>query len=111
MNKLEELVKEVLENGLYICGVGLKGDSFGYDISGFAKSGYGTLYQEDGVIKLQTRYNQVDVIEDFDDIVSVAYGWDRGYCSKGSLYGNSYGVSVPWAKVYIQKGYDISNLN
>ena len=110
MNKLEELVKELIQNGIYIRDVGIKGDGLSYDIQGFAKSGFGTLYQEDGVLKLETRYNQVDEIESLDDIISVAYGWDRGYCAKDSIY-SVYSVGQNWAKLYTKRGYDISNLN
>lgn len=109
MEKLTNLVKELLEKGVWIEGVSLKGDSLGYTINGFAKSGNGTLYIEDGVIKLQTRYDTIDTIEDLRDIASVAYRWDSGYCKKNGIY-TVYGVSGPWRKIYETYGWDTSDL-
>lgn len=108
---LEELVKELLKNGLYGLDFDydIATDSICYKISGFAKSGIGTLKTgSDDKIHLLTRYNQDDIIENIKDFLDVAYDWDKRYCSKDdSLYG-VYGVSYNWKKLYEKYGYDIS---
>lgn len=109
--KLEELVKELLKEGLYCKDVDYdaKTDSLCYSILGFAKSGYGELIaDESGRIHLMTRYGQDNVIESIKDFIDVGYIWDKNYCSKDSLYCNSYGVGNEWKKLYVKYGYDIS---
>lgn len=111
--KLEELVKELLNEGLYCDDVSYNPeiDSLCYRILGFAKSGSGTLQNDkDGKIHLITRYNQDNIIYSIEDIISVAYSWDRNYCCKDSLY-SSYGVSNNWKALYIKYGYNVSNFN
>ena len=109
MDKLTEFVKDLLKRGMYISGVGLRNGELTYDLEGFAKSGHGTLFVEDDVIKLETRYNQIDEIHSLSDLVSVAYDWDCGYCSKDSIY-TVYGVRNEWRKLYEEFGYNTDNL-
>lgn len=104
---LTNLVIELLKKGIDFDGVELVNDAIAYNITGFAKSGYGTLYQEDGTIKLKTRYNQINDIKSLRDIVEVAYGWDRDYCGKDSIY-TVYGVSNAWMKLYEEFEFDTS---
>lgn len=109
--KLEEFVKELLKEGLCCNEVNYdtKTDSLCYSILGFAKSGNGILKTDEiGRIHLATRYCQDDIIESMEDFVSVGYLWDKDYCSKDSMYCNSYGVGEEWKKLYKKYGHDIN---
>ncbi len=110
MEKLTELVKELIKRGVIVSGVGIRNDELCYEINGFAKSGIGTLFIEDGQIKLETRYQQIDTIYSLRDIVGVAYEWDYSYCRKDSIY-TVYGVSPAWRKLYEEFGMDTDDLN
>ena len=105
MNKLNEFIKDLIKRGIYVSDVSIRNEELAYDINGFAKSGKGTLFIEDGKIKLETRYNQIDTIESLSDLVDVAYEWDRGYCSKNSIY-TVYGVGEEWMNLYNEFGKD-----
>lgn len=110
MEKLTEIIKELIKKGIIISGVSIRNDELAYAIQGFAKSGYGTLFIEDGQMKLETRYQQIDTIYSLRDIISVAYEWDSGYCRKDDYY-SSYGVGDEWRKLYEENGLETSNLN
>lgn len=103
MDKLNEFIKDLIKRGIYVSGVGIRNGELSYDINGFAKSGEGTLFIEDGKIKLETRYNQIDTIESLSDLVDVAYEWDYSYCRKDSIY-TVYGVGDEWMKLYNEFG-------
>ena len=105
MNKLNEFVKDLIKRGILISGVSIRNEELAYDINGFAKSGIGTLFIEDDKIKLETRYNQIDIIESLSDLVDVAYEWDKVYCSKNSYY-TVYGVGEGWINLYKEFGKD-----
>ena len=109
MDKLTELVTELAKKGVYIEGVSLIGDGLGYEIMGFAKSGHGILYCENGKIFLKTRYDQIDEIHTLKDIVEVAYGWDCLYCQKGAVY-TVYCVPKDWEELYNEFGFSTENL-
>lgn len=81
---LEELIKEVLSNGIPVTGVQYdrEKDTLVYEVGGFSKSGTAELYYDEGVIKCKTRYNRVDIINDFSDLADVAYDWNEGYCDR-----------------------------
>ena len=73
---------------------------------GLVNQGYiGTLFIEDGKIKLETRYKRIDIIESLSDIVDVAYEWDYGYCNKNSIY-TVYSVGEEWMNLYKDFGKD-----
>ena len=105
MNKLSEFVKGLIKRGIYVSNVDIRNEELAYDINGFAKSGTGTLFIEDGKIKLGTRYNQIDTIKSLSDIVDVAYEWDYGYCNKNSIY-TVYSVGEEWMNLYKEFGKD-----
>lgn len=45
-------------------------------IEGFSKSGTVMLYTDSGgAVKALARYNELNIIEDFDDLVALAYSW------------------------------------
>ena len=105
MNKLSEFVKDLIKRGILVSGVSIRNDELAYSINGFAKSGTGILFIEDGKIKLETRYKRIDIIESLSDIVDVAYEWDYGYCHKGNIYG-VYSVGKEWMNLYKEFGKD-----
>jgi hypothetical protein len=54
-----------------------------FEIGGFSKSGNSKLYEkDDGTILCLTRYDQVDVIESYDDVVHVAFSWYSRYADR-----------------------------
>ena len=105
MNKLNEFVKDLIKRGILVSGVSIRNEELAYDINGFAKSGTGTLFIEDGKIKLETRYKRIDIIESLSDLVDVAFEWDYGYCNKNSIY-TVYSVSEEWMNLYKEFGKD-----
>lgn len=105
MNNLSEFVKDLIKKGIYVSNVSIRNDELAYDINGFAKSSIGTLFVEDGKIKLETRYKRIDTIESLSDIVDVAYEWDYGYCNKNSIY-TVYSVGEEWMNLYKDFGKD-----
>ena len=105
MNKLSEFIKDLIKRGILISGVSIRNEELAYDINGFAKSGTGTLFIEDGKIKLETRYKRIDIIESLSDLVDVAFEWDYGYCNKNSIY-TVYSVSEEWMNLYKEFGKD-----
>ena len=105
MNKLNEFVKDLIKRGILVSGVSIRNEELAYDINGFAKSGTGTLFIEDGKIKLETRYKRIDTIESLSDLVDVAYEWDYIFCNKNSIY-TVYSVSEEWMNLYKEFGKD-----
>ena len=78
---IEELIKEVLINEIPVNGVeyDTEYDTFVYHVAGFSKSGTAELMEKDGKIICKTRYNTIDEIKCFDDLVVVAYRWNKIY--------------------------------
>ena len=92
---IESLVKECLKNKIRVCGVELYNDELAYHIDGFSKSGTAFLCSEGDKVLLKTRYDQVDVIEKFEDIVDVAYQWNEAYCTR-----EPFGWDGAWVKLF-----------
>lgn len=78
---IEELIKEVLKNHISVESVEYDAvaDSLVYHVAGFSKSGTAELMEKDGKIICKTRYNTINEIECFDDLVDVAYEWNSIY--------------------------------
>ena len=98
---LEELIKEVLSNGIPVTGVQYdkEKNTLVYEVGGFSKSGTAELYNEEGAIKCKTRYNRIDVINCFSDLVDVAYDWNEGYCNR-----EPFGWDVDWLPIFEREG-------
>lgn len=102
------LVEELTKRGITVFGVGAMNDGLCYHINGFAKSGHGFLFiDDDGKIKLETKYDWIDVIESLEDIVNVAYAWDWNYCKQNDSKLTDYSVSPAWRKIYEEFGLNI----
>lgn len=80
MQKLVKLVEEALSNGIHPVDFDIhpKG-GLAYSFAGFSKSGTATLYQVGDVVFAETRYNQVNEIESFDDLVKLSFEWYANY--------------------------------
>lgn len=92
---MNEIIKKCLENNIH---VELSLD--GYVIHGFAKSGQGVMSfepDEDGCYTLYLRYNTVEKVDCFEDLVSICYRWCDSYQSRG------YGWD--WLDVFVEYGY------
>ena len=109
MEKLTEIVKELIDRGVLFTGVSIRNGELAYEMLGFAKSGSGTLYMDGDRIKLETRYNQVDDIGCVRDVVRVAHGWDCCYCAKENNY-NVFAVNPVWKKMYDEYGFGTDGL-
>ena len=80
--KFESLIKEIIEKGIPCVGFGNEGDSLSFEIGGFSKSGTAVLYEIAGNIYCRTRYNTIDEIETFEDVVDVAWEWNDNYITR-----------------------------
>lgn len=71
-----------------------------YKINGFSKSGEAALYESaaDGKLYLKTRYNRIDEINSYDDIVWVAWAWNSNYTERG------YGYAEEWVEDFKRLG-------
>lgn len=98
--KITDIIKECLKKGIYITGVELVNGELAYDISGFSKSDYGRLYEENGKLYLETRYKQIDEIETFEDIANVAYEWNKNYSDR-----EPFGWDVNWLPIFEEYGW------
>ena len=99
--KLEDLVKEILQNKILIVGVGLtENDKFYYDVAGFSKSGTAKIYQYKDYIRCETRYNTIDDIYSFEDLAKVAMRWNQGYCDR-----NPFDWDSNWLPVFEKFGW------
>lgn len=80
--KVEDLIKECLTKGILCNGVGIEEGNLSYDLLGFSKSGTAKIFESDNCIYCVTRYNTVDIINSFDDLVHVAFSWYTNYINK-----------------------------
>jgi len=72
--KIEQIVKKCLENKVHV-ELELKEGQINYILKGFYKSSGVTLEQQGENIAVKQRYNEVDYIEDFDELVRINYRW------------------------------------
>ena len=89
-----KIIAQCLERGIT---VQLSKD--GYEIFGFAKSGKGLLSflpTEEGEYALSLRYNTVENIRTFEDIVHTCFEWCDRYIDRG------YGWD--WADTFVEFG-------
>jgi hypothetical protein len=72
-----------------------------FKISGFSKSGEASLFEkDDGTIICLTRYDEVDVVESYDDVVHVAFSWYRRYSDR-DVFSNP---PHEWVKDFLRLG-------
>ena len=73
--KLENILKEIAKVSERCGGWKIKDGKLSFLVNGFCKSGTVELYEDGETIKCAARYNEIDNIETFDDLVFVAYSW------------------------------------
>jgi hypothetical protein len=76
MEKMLDILKEISK---YIINIEMQYDE-NYDrceylIDGFYKSGTVRLYKHENTILVESRYQQIDEIEDIEDLVRLNYRW------------------------------------
>ena len=72
-----------------------------YEVSGFSKSGYATLYIEKGKIICETRYDTLEQIDSFNDLALIAFEWYVNYRNRSPFeHPEKY-----WAEYWVEKGY------
>lgn len=93
---IEDLVKDFLMCGGLVTGVYYNGSNLEYELRGFAKSGNGILTKDEkGNVILKTRYDTVDEIKSFADIVDVSNRWTYDYRDQYN--------SDEWAENYLNR--------
>jgi hypothetical protein len=85
-SNLETIIDECVKNGLIVYVDLAPNGTRAYRVDGFSKSGSALIY-EDGDIKCVTRYNTVDTIDCFDDLVDVARRWFNNYSDREPFKG------------------------
>lgn len=70
-------------------------------VEGFSKSGTVMLYMEGNALKCLARYNEVNHIEDFDDLVAVAYDWWYRYRDRSPFEA----PHIMWLPHFIKRGW------
>lgn len=72
-----------------------------FKISGFSKSGNASLLEkDDGTIICLTRYDQVDEVENYDDVVHIAFSWYRRYADRDVFSNPPHG----WLEDFLRLG-------
>lgn len=71
-----------------------------YEISGFSKSGYASLYIEKNKIICETRYDTTEEIDCFHDLSLIAFEWYMNYRNR-SPFENP---EEYWAEYWVEKG-------
>jgi maltose-binding protein MalE len=78
MEKLINIVKELLRHNIDIwIDYDKETDEIIYVVNGFYKSGTVKLKITEGEIIAESRYDQIDVIEDLEDFVKLNYRWGK----------------------------------
>lgn len=67
--------------------------------SGFSKSGSAVLVYKNDTIEVHTRYNTVNLINTFEDLVGIAWCWYFDYKDRGYL------VPSEFADIFVAGGY------
>lgn len=103
--KLWDLAEECIKNGISIHHDSPYEKVFpSFGLGGFSKSGTAslTIYgNKDCEVVLKTRYDQIDFVESFEDIVRVAFYWFSNYSTRSPFEE----PSEIWVKHFIKNGY------
>ena len=110
MNKLEKLIRELLEKGFYFSGVCLlKTGELAYELQGFYKSGDVKLFQKDGSIFALTRYDELTELseEPFHSLISLNYNWWQRSKNRWNGWENP---EEKWLKYFLEQGLVKENI-
>lgn len=95
MSKFMELVKEVVQSGISVTLEFDHTEGKIYADLNFNAKSHGYLYeQEDGSLVVKMRYDEVKLVEDFNDLL---------YCFKQALHGRDFGNPV-WFDLCVKYG-------
>ena len=74
------ILSHTIVQNLFVLGVPFECENGTVKVPGFSKAGYAVLTLNDkGQIEASTRYNEVDVLLVFEDLVNLAYNWWQRY--------------------------------
>lgn len=76
---LEKIVKDCLEAGINVETQLMPDGEFGYNVSGFSKSGTALLYVEGEAVICKTRYDNIDHVLTIKDLAYIAHRWYDNY--------------------------------
>lgn len=114
MEKINEFIKNLLDKKIPITGVSIVPDLdvIGYDVPGFSKSGHVTLFESKGQIYASARYNETTEINNFDDLISLAWDWyvrykDRPPFENPDSIWTPYFIEKGWIKKVMKYEYEI----
>lgn len=96
----DEIILKTVKNNIPVT-IKWKDNRLMYEIPGFSKSGTIDLYQEDEIYWTVGRYNTKKQIEDFRDLVFLAYCWWLDYKDR-SPFENPNGY---WKNLMIEYGF------
>jgi hypothetical protein len=78
--KFRTIIQDAIQGG--ISGTGFDYsvvDGFIFKFGGFSKSGEAEIYENDGFVYCKTRYDKINQINNFDDLVHIAFIWWKDY--------------------------------
>lgn len=83
---MEKLIEDIVKNNIPVTiKYAPQNASYYYEIEGFYKSGSVKLYKNLDKWECTARYDEVTIVENFDDLVYINYDW--WYKSRNSLEG------------------------
>ena len=76
---MHKLIEEILKKGFSLeASYNHENDRFEYELDGFYKSGSIVLYENEyGSLTGISRYNEIDIIDCFYDLIAINYRWWR----------------------------------
>lgn len=105
MNKLEKLIRELIEKGFFFSGVRvLETGELAYELQGFYKSGDIKLFERNGSLFAMARYDELTELsenEPFDSLISLNYQW---WQSSKDRWGGWKNPEEKWLKYFLEKG-------
>lgn len=107
---MNKLIEEILKKGFILeLTYNIANERFEYGLDGFYKSGKIIIYENDyGSLTAVSRYNQIDIIENFYNLVALNHQW--WYSSRERFDGWSQPDSK-WLPYLIEEGFVVKEVN
>ena len=81
MLTINPIIQELMERAPEIeVNISIEKSNLVYTISGFYKSGTAKIIESNGELVAHTRYDQIDSIESFSELVDLNYSWWKQSC-------------------------------